>query len=283
MANRPTQQQDRTSGGAEFALALPPPLHLNWLLSFLGKRALPGVERVEGRVYQRCLDGHWIRVAAEAKTLRLHIPHALAMRHQEIIKNVGRLFDLAAPSADIDRHLRRDARLAVLVRQASGLRVPGVWDNFEGALKAILGQQVSLARSIILAGKLMQRFGEGAVPSPEALVSADVSAIGIPGSRGEAIRQCARLVMEQGPDKLSDASWLRQLKIKGIGPWTKEYCAMRLAKDPDAFPASDWVIRKVLGANAKQAIQIAEPWRPYRAYAVMHLWRASALQQAVAV
>lgn len=283
MTHRAKQQHDRTSAAAGLTLALPQPLHLDWVLSFLGKRALPGVEKVEGRVYQRCLDGHWIRVTAEAKTLRLHIPRLLATRHQEIIKDVSRLFDLAAPSTDIDQHLRTDARLADLVRQASGLRVPGVWDNFEGVLKAILGQQVSLARSIILASKLMQRFGEGAVPSPAALVSADVSAIGIPGVRGEAIRQCARLVMEQGPDKLSDAPWLRQLKIPGIGPWTKEYCAMRLAKDPDAFPASDWVIRKVLGVNAKQAIQIAEPWRPYRAYAVMHLWRASALQQRVAV
>ena len=133
-------------------------------------------------------------------------------------------------------------------------------------------------RATLLTTRLVEAYGDGAFPTPEALVDADVAAVGMPGARGRAVRGLARAVLDRGPEFLSDPREVRPtlLAIDGIGPWTAEYVAMRVAHDPDAFPASDSAVRKALDATAVEAERGAEPWRPWRAYAVMYLWAAGA-------
>ena len=268
-------QTSEPSASYEVRLALAKPFQAGWILSFLGKRALPGLEAVNNQSYTRRLGVHEISMTVEANHILLQMPTALSDQQADITARVNRLFDLQAESAIIDNHLRQHPVLGEWVAEAPGIRVPGVWDPFEGAVKAILGQQVSLMRSIVLAARLMSLFGTTAesFPSPKVLATADVSAIGMPGVRGEAVRQLARLVLDRGPQWLLDVEAVGSLAIKGIGPWTKAYLAMRISKDADAFPASDWVVCKMLGVNARTAMKMAEAWRPFRAYAVMHLWR----------
>ena len=251
------------------------PFNADWVFSFLARRALPGLESVQGHTYRRRVGDHHIAVSRRDQALWLEIPGALADQTADILARVRRMFDLDADPQAIESHLLRFPVFAPRVCAARGIRVPGVWDSFEGAVRAILGQQVSIDRATDLAAKLVERFSSGGFPSPAVLADADVAAIGIPGARAAAVRHLARAVLERDDTFLLDPPTARNtlLGIDGIGPWTAEYVAMRIARDPDAFPASDWAVRKVLGANARDALRRAEPWRPWRAYAVMHLWR----------
>jgi AraC family transcriptional regulator of adaptative response / DNA-3-methyladenine glycosylase II len=157
--------------------------------------------------------------------------------------------------------------------------VPGAWDGFETAVRAILGQQVSVARATVLAAAMIERYGEGRFPTPEALVDATPAEIGMPGNRGRAISNLARAVrdgdiaLHDGVDPEALAESLTGLA--GIGPWTAAYVGMRVAKDPNAFPDSDWVILKMLGVRPAAARRLAREWQPWRAYAVMYLWFAA--------
>ena len=212
----------------------------------------------------------------------------------------GRLFDLEAQPSLIDPHLARDRRLARSVRARPGLRVPGAWDGFEVAVRAVLGQQVTVAGARTLARRLVERFGapiaapgEGAgepgavapqvrsgltvcFPSPRALVDADVACIGLPRARADAIRGLARAV-EADPRALDSIE-----SLDGIGPWTAATVAMRTGRDPDALPASDRVLRRMLSSvdgplcSAREVEAASSPWRPWRAYAVLHLWTMAA-------
>jgi AraC family transcriptional regulator of adaptative response / DNA-3-methyladenine glycosylase II len=206
-----------------------------------------------------------------------------------MVTRVRRLFDLDADPMRIDAHLACSARLAPSVLARPGLRVPGAWDAFEIAVRAILGQQVSVAGATTLSGRLVARFGrpveggeEGLThlfPTPGVLAEADVASIGLPGARAEAIRGLARAV-EAGKRPFDGSDG--RAGMPGIGPWTEAYVAMRSGRDPDAFPAGDLALRRVLAAQGEampsaRAVQaMAEPWRPWRAYAAMHLWRLGA-------
>jgi AraC family transcriptional regulator of adaptative response / DNA-3-methyladenine glycosylase II len=163
--------------------------------------------------------------------------------------------------------------------------VPGAWDGFELAVRAVLGQQVSVRGATTLAGRLVARFGEPlegsedglthVFPRPEGLVDADVAAIGIPGARAETIRQLARAACT-GALTLSasapfDETRAGLVSLPGIGPWTAEYIALRVLRDPDAFPAGDLGLRNAGATPAR-----AEAWRPWRGYAAVHLWTAGA-------
>lgn len=255
------------------------PFHADWVFSFLARRALPGLERVDGHSYRRRIDRHFISVSRQDGALWLEVSDALADKTADILARVRRMFDLDADPEAIESHLLGFPELAS-ARAARGIRVPGVWDGFEGAVRAILGQQVSIDRATDLAARLVEAFGDGGFPPPAALANADIAMIGIPGTRAAAVRHLARAVLDRGDTFLLDPPAAREnlLGIRGIGPWTAEYVAMRVARDPDAFPASDWAVRKALGANARCAQQRAEPWRPWRAYAVMHLWRGYSAQ-----
>ena len=286
----------------ELLLDLPfaAPLHWPALEAFLRARATPGVEQVEPGVYRRTLriDGIDTLVevgpsAGERHSLTARLHSTAPLPTQSIAERLARIFDLSARPEEIDARLGRDPLLRERVRAAPGLRVPGAWDGFELAVRAILGQQVTVAGATTLAGRLVERFGErfsGGTrsdlgwhfPSAETLADADCAGIGMPGARAKAISQLARRVAEGSLrlDPSADPSETRRrlTEVPGIGSWTAEYVAMRALRDPDAFLEGDLVVRRRLAGagdppSPAAARRRAERWRPWRAYAVMHLWR----------
>jgi len=274
---RGTRRADRL----RLVLPVRAPYDPHWVFGFLGKRALAGLEEVRGLCYRRLLAPElgaqgWLEVCWQDGALALDAPSLERWPLGELLPRLRRVFDLAADPQVIADQLARNARLAPFRQSCEGLRVPGAWDGFETAVRAVLGQQVSVARATALAHALVARFGEGSFPAPAALAQADVSAIGMPGQRGAAVRALARAVA-RGELRLDDTAGAAELEaallaLPGIGPWTAAYIGMRVARDPDAFPASDWVVLKMLDATPGQARRLAEGWRPWRAYAVMWLW-----------
>jgi AraC family transcriptional regulator of adaptative response / DNA-3-methyladenine glycosylase II len=210
-----------------------------------------------------------------------------------LIARVRRLFDLDAEPEAITGVLARDKRLAPSIRARPGLRVPGAIDGFELAVRAVLGQQVSVRAATTLAGRLTAAFGEPAPPDSHdgsrldrlpvtadrlaAVSPDDVAAVGMPLSRARTVVELARAAaggtLDLRPGADPDATITRLIELPGIGPWTAQYIAMRALHWPDAFPATDLVIRRVLGNDAARA---SERWRPWRAYAAMHLWAGPA-------
>lgn len=287
---RSVTTKDRT---ACFSLRLPVRLPYNapWVFEFLARRALSGFESVHGLCYRRRIvdgAGGWISVTWDDAALRLDVPLDCAAALSDVLVRVRRVFDLDADSATIDADLASDRLLRDGVIAHPGLRVPGAWDGFETTVRAVLGQQVSVDRATVLAHKLLERFGARCLLDPAALACAEPAAIGLPGRRGQAIRELARAVRD-GRIDLHEGAAAAQLEsrlceIPGIGPWTAGYVAMRVGKDPDAYPANDWVVlkrleRSALGprdaraAAAGRTGSLADAWRPWRAYAVMYLWR----------
>ncbi len=268
-------------GGASLALrlAVRQPYNADWVFGYLAKRALKGLETVRELSYKRRLGedaSGWLEVRWENDGLTARIPFALHDRIADPLRRIRRVFDLDADSRVIDAHLSSDSLLGAQVRSVPGLRVPGAWNGFETAVRAVLGQQVSVARATRLAENLLARYGGDALALPGVLAAANPAEIGIPGRRGEAIRRLAAAV-ESGQlqlDECADSESLqRQLcDLPGIGPWTASYIALRVAKDPDAFTDSDWGVIKVLGTTAAGARRRARAWSPWRGYALMHLW-----------
>lgn len=274
-----------------YCLRLPvrQPYNAAWMFEFLARRALVGCETVSACCYRRrIIDGagneHWIAVTWDDGALRLEVPAACTTPLSDILLRVRRLFDLDADSAMIDEHLARDPLLGPVVGSCGGLRVPGAWDGFETAVRAVLGQQVSVARATALAHRLIERYGRDILQSPQALACVAPAEIGMPGRRGDAVRRLAAEVAA-GALELHEAAASEPLQralcaIPGLGPWTAGYVAMRVLKDPDAYPANDWVVLKMLAPEAASAARArlrAEAWRPWRAYAVMYLWKLSQL------
>lgn len=266
-------------------LAVREPYNADWVFSYLAKRALAGVETVHGLSYRRRLGEHGsavLEVRWEDGGPVAVIPPALQNNLGDILRRVRRLFDLDADSAVIDAHLSDERLLGPRVRAVPGLRVPGAWDGFETAVRAVLGQQVSVARATRLAEMLMDRYGGGAFPSPSSLAAANPAEIGLPGRRGEAIRRLAAEV-ESGSLQLDERADSRELTerlraLPGIGAWTASYVALRVAKDPNAFPESDWGVLKALGTTAAGARRRARDWSPWRGYALMHLWHGGVVR-----
>ena len=266
-----------SASNIELRLALRKPYCAERMVSFLKARALPAVESVTGATYLRKLSANAsIAATLDNGCVRLRIPPPAIADTADILLRVRRLFDLDADAPVVDAHLARQPRLEALVRRAPGVRVPGVWDALEGTVRAILGQQVSVARAVALAQELCTRFGNGAFPTAPALAAADVAAIGMPGTRGRAVSAVAQRTLAEGDAWLQDAHSLRAAfrDIRGLGPWTAEYAAMRVGRDPDAFPDSDWGVLKALGVKGAAARSWAEACRPWRAYATMHLWHS---------
>jgi AraC family transcriptional regulator of adaptative response / DNA-3-methyladenine glycosylase II len=272
----------------ELFLPVRKPYHFDWVFTFLAQRALDGIEEVDGHEYRRALfaEGEaqgWLKVTEQDDGLRLSVPPAATADLSGILTRVRRVFDLDADPLVVEAGLSADPLLAAQIKKDPGLRVPGAWDGFEIAVRAILGQQVSVARATQLALKLCEEFGTGGFPGPAQLARADVSMIGMPGKRGEAVRALAAAVVDGtlALDESAEPGSLYPLlqSLPGIGPWTAGYIGMRVARDPDAFVDSDWVVLKMLETTAAQARSRAQAWRPWRAYAVMVLWRMSACRQ----
>lgn len=279
-------------------LAYRPPFDWNAMLRFLAARAIPSVECVTDDAYHRtvAIGKHrgWLSVSqvANRHLLAVDLSTALSPVLPPILMRLRNLFDLDARPDVIARHLALDPRLSVWVKNQPGLRVPGAFDSFELSMRAILGQQVSVRGASTLAGRLAQQFGEVIetplaclnrfAPTAEALSatrSTALASIGLPIARAECLRNLASVVahneidLEPGVD--ANAIITRLVKLPGIGPWTAEYIAMRALRWPDAFPAGDLgLVKASQMKSAKVLERIAERWRPWRAYAAMHLWES---------
>ena len=317
MAPRDLRRHPEAPAGDTLTLRLNyrPPYDLAGMLGFLRDRSLPGVERVDADAYQRVIApldaaaGHapgWLRVSAwpgGEPALKLELHNAPASRLLEIVGRVRRMFDLDADPLAIAAALSESERLRPLLERNPGVRVPSGWDGFEIAVRAILGQQISVAAARTLASRLAQRFGrplpEGVAvdglthlfPNPDALAEADLGAIGLPRARADAVRGVARALLDGRvdfrPERTLDDFAARWVALPGIGPWTAQYIAMRALGHPDAFPAEDLALQRVASPDgaplsAKQLREVAEAWRPWRAYTVIHLWRDAAARNAAA-
>lgn len=279
------QKVGRTASDAlRLRLPLRQPYNVDWVFDFLRKRTLVGVEVVEGLCYRRRLNaqGDWLQVAWQQDALVLELPDVPAYPISKVLPMVRRLFDLDADSEVIDEHLAGQAGLSNFMGDTRGLRVPGAWDGFETTVRALLGQQVSVARATALAAAMVERYGAGEFPTPQQLAEAEVAELGMPGQRGRAISELARQVAagEMQLDEWCGRAELAEAlcNIRGIGPWTASYVGLRVARDPDAFPDSDWVVLKMLGATPAQVRKQSQAWRPWRSYGLMYLWHASNAQ-----
>ena len=281
-----------------FELAYRPPLAWDAMIGFLRDRAIAGVESIEDGEYRRTAAiGHggelhrgWIAVRPSAKkaTLRVALSPELAKVVPPVLARIKRLFDLAC-----DPHVVA-AQLGALATKRPGLRVPGAFDGFEMAVRAILGQQVSVKAATTLAGRIACAFGEPietpwpalthTFPDPSRIAPLtidDIAKHGITGARSRTIAALAdamdrgSLVLAPGGDVDATVSTLRAMP--GIGEWTAQYLAMRALAWPDAFPHTDLGVMKALGTTSPaKTLAIAEAWRPWRAYAVLHLWHSLA-------
>ncbi len=280
-------------------LPFKPPLNWEAMLSFLRPRIIPGVELIDDGTYRRTISfGDWagvleVRPALADRCLLLELPVAPPVAVMPIVARTARMFDLGADVRRIEEHLMADEELAPLVRAHSGLRVPGSWDPFELGVRAILGQQVSVAAATTLAARLVARFGSplqskypdltATFPSPATVAGVNLASIGIPLRRGQAIQQFAAAVRD-GIVRLDGTRAVHEVMaalqvLPGIGSWTAEYIALRGLNEPDAFPATDLGIRRRLSKSREMAadeiVERAEAWRPWRAYAAIHLWMES--------
>jgi AraC family transcriptional regulator of adaptative response / DNA-3-methyladenine glycosylase II len=227
------------------------PYDFNGVLAWLGARAIPGVETVADGRYRRGS----VRVWHEDGVVRTTGARL----------KVRRVFDLDADPAEIRRTLSHDAMLAPLLRNRPGIRVPGAWNAFELAVRAIVGQQVSVAGARTVLGRMAALHGI----TPERLADARIE--GMPRKRAETIQRLARGVASKELD-LDRADVETLVALPGIGPWTANYICMRLG-DADAFPAGDLILRRHAGnLTEKELLRRAEAWRPFRAYAAMLLW-----------
>ncbi len=299
-ALRCAQGQAVAGGAVAVSLSYRPPYDWPAILSFLRLRAIPGVESVSAHSYARTIALHGVcgMVVVEqgnGHTLRASISCAQLSLLPTIISRMRRLFDVAADPHAIAAHLSEDPALARLVAARPGLRVPGAWDGFELAVRAVLGQQITVSTATRLAGKLVAHYGTPVTdaaacaaglthifPPPERLAHTDLATLGMPRARAAALSARAAATIADplifGPRR-SLAEAIGTLRaLPGVGAWTAQYIAMRALREPDAFPAADVGVRRALaGANVRrptpaELLARAQRWRPWRAYAALHLW-----------
>jgi AraC family transcriptional regulator of adaptative response / DNA-3-methyladenine glycosylase II len=310
-------------GQIDLLLRYHPPYDWPAMLQFVRQRAIPGIEVVTANGYARTveLDGVVGTVSVEpasgtasgrtskaahgpaerslANALRATVGFPTLSALPAIIARLRRVFDLAADPSAIADHLAEDPMLAPLVKARPGLRVPGAWDGFELAMRAVLGQQITVSAAQRLAGKLVAAHGkplgnppanaDGGLthvfPRPEALAKADLTSLGMPRSRAAALSAVAAAAIADkhlfdATADLDDAVE-RLRSIRGVGEWTAQYIALRQLREPDAFPAADvGLLRAILDHDGRphssaELLQRAEAWRPWRAYAAQHLWASS--------
>jgi DNA-3-methyladenine glycosylase II len=280
------------------------PFDWHHMLAFIGGRASAGVESVEDGVYRRAIEWHGAEGTIEARTherkhrLIVSVEGDASLHADELAEPLARMFDLHADPKDIARCLRSDPLLAPLVDATPGLRVPGAWSGFELVVRTIVGQQVSVKGASTIMGRIVQRAGkridghphEGTAwrfPTPAELAAADLDKIGMPTRRIETVQRFAQAIASGALPLDTPGADREQLKrdllaMPGIGPWTVGYVAMRALRDPDAWPDADLVLMQAIAKGDPSALKPAqqraraERWRPYRAYAAMHLWHGVA-------
>ena len=269
-----------------------PPLALGPLLGWFRARSVPGLELVGEASLRVTVGGALVELVADGDR-----PEILARIRVEDVASIAsvvagcrRLLDLDGDPAAVDELLAADPLLAASVRRHPGLRVPGAANGFELAVRAVLGQQVSLAAARTLLGRIVAQWGEplpeaqGGIthrfPAPTVLAAAELESVGLTGARARTVRALAAAVAGGlRLDPSADRQEVRRalLALPGIGDWTTEYIAMRALQDPDAFPATDLVLRRRLGPAGAE---LSQRWRPWRAYAAMHLWQQESEERA---
>ncbi len=288
------------SGEVVIFLPYRPPYDWPAMVAFLRARAIPGVEAVSGERYARTIEiggvhGTVSVQPAQRNALRAAIQFPKLSALPSIVARLRRVFDLAASPEIIGAHLAEDPRLAPLVKARPGLRVAGTWDGFELAVRAVLGQQITVAAAVRLLARLVATYGKPlsgvgpgpdrlthVFPAPEALAPVELSTIGIPRARSAALASLATAVAADpqifGPRRSLEEA-IRQLRaLSGVGEWTAQYIAMRELREPDAFPAADVGLLRAMREkkgpppSPRSLLARAERWRPWRAYAAQHLW-----------
>jgi AraC family transcriptional regulator of adaptative response / DNA-3-methyladenine glycosylase II len=294
-------QPGPTAAAAELSVELSYREPYSWfdVLNFYGLRATPGVESIADGRYRRTLAFAGQPAVIEVREhtvpgkLLLSVSGVPAERLFEVVQKTREVFDLDAPVHDINAALRKDTRLRALLRQRPGVRVPGAWHGFELAVRAVLGQQISVRAATTLAGRIAARYGTPLpqpqpglthlFPTPAQLRRARFNKIGLVRSRAQTLRDLAAAV-DDGDisfDALQDEQEFcaRLCKLKGIGDWTAQYVLMRALKHPDALPVGDLGLVKALFAERRatpsELLARSEHWRPWRAYAAMLLWGAA--------
>jgi len=274
-----------------FSLRFRPPYDWDSLLSFLAPRATPGIEVVTANSYRRTIwlqgQAGYLEVERDGdNSLKVAIQFGDSRQLFLIIERVRRMFDLTADPQPIATRLGADPLFSGMLQARPGLRVPGCWDGFELAVRAILGQQITVKGASTLAGRMAASFGKPFLrargfthlfPSAEALADANLTTIGLTKARAETIRSLAAAVRDGAItfDGIVHSGPLlaRLREIPGIGDWTAQYIAMRALGEPDAFPAGDLELQRAVELqNAGALERRSEPWRPWRAYAAMYLW-----------
>jgi AraC family transcriptional regulator of adaptative response / DNA-3-methyladenine glycosylase II len=281
-----------------------PPYNWENMLEFLQARAIPGMEIVEDGRYLRTveMDGSLGSISVahlpREKSLEISILFPDVRALPAIVARARRVFDLGADIETIEQHLAADPALAGLIAQRPGLRAPGGWDGFEVGIRAVLGQQVSVAAARQLAGRLVELRGRCvpkpfrnhrllslAFPDASRLVSASSIKLAMPGARLLALMEVARSTLAD-PNLFHPLGGLaetvaRLKSIPGIGEWSAQYIALRAVRESDAFPATDLGLLRGaasiggVAVNPAGLLDRAEGWRPWRAYAAQHLWAVS--------
>ncbi|HLI65326.1 MAG TPA: AlkA N-terminal domain-containing protein [Caulobacteraceae bacterium] len=300
---RSSAPDEPTAGAVTLKLAYRAPYDWQAMLAFLAARAIPGVEVVRDGVYARAIELDGVRGALRVAPAVGESRLAVAINFPRldllpaIIARLRRVFDLAADPLTIGAHLAEDPELAPLVAARPGLRVPGAWDGFEMAVRAVLGQQITVSAAIALAGRVAREYGgpipeplpgfesiAHAFPSAERLAGVDLSGLPMPRARSKALEALAAAAAADpdlfGPRGDLETAITRLTALPGIGEWTAQYIAMRQLREPDAFPAADIGLMRAMASadgvrpDARALLARAERWRPWRAYAAQHLWAA---------
>lgn len=297
----PTRMRQMSRNGTQAAGSLTllfeyrPPYDWEWMLGFLAMRTIPGIEVVRGGTYTRSIrsgaHAGWFTVrqsVRHANALEVDVSDSLVPALLAVRAAVRRMFDLDAEPGTVVEHFAADTILGPLVNRTPGLRLPGTVDGFELAVRGVLGQQISVAAAHTLAGRLHAAYGDP-LEGPDGIDRlaataatlagadpGDIAALGMPLSRARTVVLLAQSVVRGDISFMAtpdiDAAIAALQRVPGIGPWTAEYIAMRGYQWPDAFPATDLGIRNALrGRDAEAA---AESWRPWRAYAAIHLWNS---------
>lgn len=291
-------------GHIRLTLAYRPPFDWPALLDFLAARAIPGVEQIAGNRYRRTVQIEKesglisIEVVEGQDHLLLNVPPNLSAHLLLISERVRDLFDLGADPMAIAQRFEHDPLLRPLVHKHPGLRIPGALSVFEIGVRAILGQQVSVKAANTLAGRIVQAYGTPLTdlddnglthlfPRPEQLAKADLLSIGLTSKRAETVLKFARATIEKRIPLQKLASLDEAIEaltsIPGIGPWTAHYIAMRGLGEPDAFPAGDLALQRATAHRRTERLTESEllarsqGWRPWRAYAAIHLWKQYAI------
>lgn len=299
---------------AELRLASRGPARAGPLIGFLAARAIPGLEEADGTAFRRNLPGGGrleLRAAPDpdARWLSLHLHHpgtgtggsrpaprqraasGPAIDDDDVVRAVRRVADLDTDLDPVSAHLATDPELAERLAAVGPARLPGTFDPFELAIRAVVGQQVTVAAARTLLGRLVTLVATGgeagpadvagvaAFPTAAAVADAPLDGLGMPASRRNTIRELARAVAGErvalGPDADPDELTRQLVALPGIGPWTAGYVTMRVVAHGDGWPTGDLVLRQSLGLPAAVLERRAQAWRPWRSYAALLLWRTA--------